>query len=165
MASSLVVAAVLIGSADVLTKFHMVHIRLGQLSDEARLFELARAFPTPTPPGIDVFAIVLRAKLADPSSHLSVAQHEGSLIGYVAGYSHTTFYAGGSTAWVDELLVDAAFRGRGIGRSLMDAFEAWAGSQSCKLVSLATRGAGPFYERLGYTSSAEYYKKYLNDRV
>jgi GNAT superfamily N-acetyltransferase len=139
----------------------MVHIRVGQLSDEAGLFELARAFPTPTPPDVDMFAIALRAKLADPSSDLAVAEHEGSLIGYVAGYSHPTFYAGGSTAWVDELLVDATFRGRGIGRRLMDAFEAWAGSHACTLVSLATRNAGPFYQRLGYASKAEYYKKYL----
>jgi GNAT superfamily N-acetyltransferase len=142
----------------------MVHIRVGQLSDEAGLFELARAFPTPTPPDVDVFAIALRAKLADRSSYLAVAEHEGSLIGYVAGYSHPTFYASGSTAWVDELLVDARFRGQGIGRSLMDAFEAWAGSHACTLVSLATRGAGPFYQRLGYASKAEYYKKYLGDR-
>lgn len=145
----------------------MVHIRVGRLSDEAQLLKLARAFPTPTPPDVDVFASALRAKLADPSSYLAVAEHEGSLIGYVAGYSHPTFYAGGRTAWVDELLVDATFRGRGIGRSLMDAFEAWAGGQACTLVSLATRGAGPFYERLGYRSKAEYYKKYLavKDRV
>jgi GNAT superfamily N-acetyltransferase len=139
----------------------MVHIRVGRLSDEAKLFELARAFPTPTPPDVDMFAIALRAKLADPSSYLAVAEREGSLIGYVAGYSHPTFYAGGSTAWVDELLVDATFRGRGIGRRLMEAFEAWARSHACALVSLATSGAGPFYQRLGYASTAEYYKKYL----
>ena len=62
------------------------------------------------------------------------------------------------------MLVDATFRGRGIGRRLMDAFEAWAGGHACTLVSLATRGTGPFYQRLGYASKADYYKKYLGDR-
>ena len=39
----------------------MVHIRVARLSDEAKLFELARAFPTPTPPDVDMFAVALRA--------------------------------------------------------------------------------------------------------
>lgn len=139
----------------------MIHVRPGTLSDATSLFELVRAFPTPTPPDADAFARALRAKLDDPSSYLGVAEREGTLVGYVAGYAHPTFYAGGNTAWVDELLVDDSFRGQGIGRALMDAFEAWAAGLGCTLVSLATRGAGPFYQRLGYTSKAEYYKKYL----
>ena len=62
---------------------------------------------------------------------------------------------------VDELFVTSEYRERGIGRQLMGAFEAWALGRGCILVSLATRGAGPFYERLGYAATAEYFKKYL----
>ncbi len=57
--------------------------------------------------------------------------------------------------------MNAAFRKRGVGRQLMEAFEAWAASRECTLVSLATRAAGPFYERLGYAAGAEYFKKVL----
>jgi GNAT superfamily N-acetyltransferase len=70
-------------------------------------------------------------------------------------------YAGGRTAWVDELLVIESLRGRGIGRQLMDAFEQWAQDRRCVLVSLATRGAAAFYEHRGYASPAGYYKKYF----
>ena len=49
-------------------------------------------------------------------------------------------------------------RGRGIGRLLMGAFEDWARSRDSVLVSLATRGAAAFYEHLGYSSKAAYYK-------
>ena len=77
------------------------------------------------------------------------------------GTATVTFYAGGQTAWVDELLVIEALRGTGIGRELMDAFEQWAADRQSVLVSLATRGAATFYEHRGYTSKAGYYKKYL----
>ncbi len=139
----------------------MSEIRPVRLGDETKLFELVRAFPTPTPPDGDVFASALRTKLADRSSFVAVAEKNGSLVGYVAGYAHVTFYAGGSTAWVDELLVDGPYRGQGVGRRLIDAFETWALGLDCKLIALATSGAGPFYAALGYSTKAEYYKKYL----
>jgi hypothetical protein len=43
----------------------------------------------------------------------------------------------------------------------MAAFEACAAADGCKLVSLATASAGPFYLKLGYETNAGYYKKYL----
>ena len=91
-------------------------------------------------------AAALNAKLPDPFSCLFVAEHQERLVGYVSGYCHATFYAGGPTAWVDELLVSEPLRGTGIGRQLMDAFERWAQHRQCVLVSLATRGAAAFYE-------------------
>jgi GNAT superfamily N-acetyltransferase len=92
-------------------------------------------------------------------ARLLIAEHESQLVGYVSGYCHSTFYAGGPTAWVDELLVIEPLRGTGIGRQLMDAFEQWANDRQSVLVSLATRGAAAFYEHRGYTSKAGYYKK------
>ena len=106
---------------------------------------------TPTPPSAEQFLRALNAKLPDPSSCLFVAEHEGQLVGYVSRYCHPTFYAGGPTAWVDELLVSEPRRRTGIGRQLMDAFEQWAQDRRCVLVSLATRGAVAFYERRGYS--------------
>ncbi len=88
-----------------------------------------------------------------------MAEHERRLVGYVSGYCHATLYAGGPTAWVDELLVIESLRGTGIGRQLVDAFEQWAKDRQSVLVSLATRGAAAFYEKRGYTSQAGYYKK------
>jgi len=139
-----------------------MRIRPAELVDGSRLFELVGAFPTPTPPDLATFSAALQAKLPDPSSYVGLAELDGRLIGYVSGYCHPTFYAGGYTAWVDELLVESGFRGRGVGRNLMDAFEAWAAARQCRLVSLATSGATGFYEHLGYRSKAGYFKKYLD---
>ncbi|NNE77943.1 MAG: GNAT family N-acetyltransferase [Pricia sp.] len=43
----------------------------------------------------------------------------------------------------------------------MSEFERTAKSNKCVLVALATSKANPFYEKLGYVSTASYYKKYL----
>jgi len=143
----------------------MAFIRPAAASDAGRLFDLVRAFPTPTPTTAEQFSESLRVKLPDPSSCVLVAEHEGRLVGYAAGYVHATFYAGGPTAWVDELLVVESLRGQGIGRRLMDAFEEWARAAGSVLISLATRGAATFYEHRGYASTAGYYKKYLAGEV
>lgn len=139
----------------------MATIRPAAASDATLLFQLVRMFPTPTPPSSEQFSRTLDVKLPDPSSCLLVAEREGRLVGYVSGYCHPTFYAGGPTAWVDELLVIEPLRGTGIGRQLMDAFEQWAKDRHSVLVSLATRGAAAFYEHRGYTSNAGYYKTYF----
>ena len=139
----------------------MVHIRRARSDDEASLLGLVRLFPTPTPTADVAYRAAFEEKVTSANSFLAIAEQSATLVGYVSGYCHPTFYAGGNTAWVDELFVLEPFRQLGTGRGLMNAFEIWATQRSCKLVSLATAGAGAFYERLGYTTKAGYYKKYL----
>lgn len=144
-----------------MSKADSVHVRLAQTSDETPLLELVRLFPTPDPPPGAAYTTAFHQKLTDENSFLAVAEHSSTLVGYVSGYCHPTFYARGPTAWIDELFVIEQFRQLGIGRALMNAFELWATQRGCKLVSLATARAGTFYERLGYATKAGYYKKYL----
>ncbi|HEX6993952.1 MAG TPA: GNAT family N-acetyltransferase [Gammaproteobacteria bacterium] len=100
-------------------------------------------------------------KLQDPCSYLLVAEDETGLASYVSGYCHAAFYAGGNTAWIDEIFVKEERRGEGIGRLLMAALETRAAEDGCTLVALATAGAAPFYSKIGYESKAGYFKKYL----
>jgi GNAT superfamily N-acetyltransferase len=137
-------------------------VRPVRSEDASPLFLLTSQFPTPPPCSEDVFSRLLEAKLQDPGACVLVAEHEGKLIGYVSGSARTAFYAGGLTAWVDEILVLPELRREGIGSQLMEAFEAWAGVLNCRSVALATRGAAPFYEHLGYATTAGYFKKYLS---
>ena len=138
-------------------------VRKATHGDERQLFALARSFPTPTPPEFSAFRHAFESMLADLSSALFVAEVEGKVVGYLSGYRHVTFYAGGYVAWVDEIFVSAHAREMGIGTSLMENFEAWAAQRDCRLVGLATGGAAAFYEKLGYASKAGYYKKYLRE--
>lgn len=138
-------------------------IRPARASDADALFELARLFPTPTPPTRSQFDAGLAARLHDSAAITLVASVADRLAGYVAGYWHATFYAGGPVAWVDELFVEPSARGRGIGQRLMAAFEGQARASGCVLAGLATAGAAAFYENQGYRSRAGYYKKYLEE--
>ena len=137
-------------------------VRSVRREDQSSLFVLASQFPTPTPCSHEVFCSLLEAKLQDPTACVIVAEQEGQLIGYVSGSARTAFYVGGTTAWVDEILVLPEGRRQGVGTRLMEAFEAWAGCHDCRSVALATRSAGPFYEHLGYVTTAGYFKKYLD---
>lgn len=140
----------------------MTEIRLAARGDEASLLELVQAFPTLTPISASDYSQMLCQKLSDPSSFVAVATSGTKLVGYVSGYRHSAFYAAGESAWVDEILVLDSARRTGIGRLLMKAFEAWAKDSGCKLTSLATAGAADFYGKLGYTTKAGYFKKYVS---
>ncbi|HMN44531.1 MAG TPA: GNAT family N-acetyltransferase [Povalibacter sp.] len=139
----------------------MIRIRTPEPTDSQALIGLIQQFPTPTPSSVARLTEILVRKLGDPASYVLVAENEEGLIGYVSGCRRTAFYAGGDTAWVDEILVSPSHRGRDIGSLLMEEFERRAAADGCRLISLATAGAGPFYSGRGYETKAGYYKKYL----
>ena len=101
-------------------------VRKATRQDEWELFALARSFPTPNPPEFSAFRHAFESMLADLSAVLFVAEVDGQVVGYLAGYRHITFYASGYAAWVDEVFVSAHAREMGIGKSLMENFETWA---------------------------------------
>lgn len=130
-------------------------------ADSGALFDLVKQFPTPTKIDRETFETTFSALLRDENAYVAVAELDAELVGYVSGYSHRAFYANGSTAWVDEILVRESLRGRGVGRHLMETFKQWAESRGCALVALASHGATEFYRALGYQDTARYFKKYL----
>ena len=125
------------------------------------MLTLATAFATSFEVDPAAFKTGFAAVVDAPGACLLVAEALGAVIGYVLGFVHPTFYANGPVAWVEEITVDAALRGQGTGRRLMEAFEGWAGERDARLVALATRRAAPFYLALGYTASAAYFRKLL----
>jgi len=101
------------------------------------------------------------ALLASDGACLLLAADGDEHLGYLLGFEHLTFYAGGPVAWVEEVFVCGRHRDAGVGRALMSGFEQWAAARDCALVALATRRAAPFYLALGYEESAVYYRKVL----
>jgi GNAT superfamily N-acetyltransferase len=123
--------------------------------------ELAQSFPFERA----AFDRSFPAVLADDQACLLVAaQEEGPCLGYVLGFTHLTFYAGGPVAWVEEILVRPQDRRQRVGEELMAAFGEWAAMRGCALVALATRRAAPFYQALGYEESAVYFRQVLRDQ-
>jgi GNAT superfamily N-acetyltransferase len=136
-------------------------VRAARPADEADVAALAAGLAQSFPFSGVAFAASYPALLADPGACLLVAADGPRTAGYLLGFAHLTFYAGGPAAWVEEVAVHAADRGRGAGAALMSAFERWAAGHGCALVALATRRAAPFYRAIGYEESAAYFRKLL----
>jgi GNAT superfamily N-acetyltransferase len=138
----------------------VTHIRLAGPEDASVLLDLAKELATSFAVDDACFHQSLLALFSDQSAYLAVAE-EQVVVGYILGFDHTTFYANGRVAWVEEIMVRQEQRRSGIGRLLMQSFEAWARSRNSKLIALATRRAASFYAALGYEDSATYFRKVL----
>ncbi|MBD3922162.1 GNAT family N-acetyltransferase [Paenibacillus sp. PR3] len=138
-----------------------IELRAATLEDQHELFELASQLATSYAVNREPFAIAYRSLVVDPNVDLIVAVSKTKIIGYVLAFHHLTFYANGMVSWVEEIFVQEAYRRQNIGNQLMQEAEARAQKRGSKLVALATRRAGHFYQAIGYEESATYYKKLL----
>ena len=138
-------------------------IRKAGLDDADALFALVLDFATSFKPEEQPFLFSLGSLLKDDAVHLDVAELRGQVVGYCLGSDHYAFYANGRVSWVEEIMVRTELRRNGIGRALMESFEAWAAKRGLRLIGLATRRAASFYQALGYENSAVFFRKVLKD--
>lgn len=135
--------------------------------DLAAITALVHELATSFVPDDDRVAAAVARVLTDMSGgdaaalRLTVAETAGRVVGYCLAATHPTLHANGDAVWVEELVVHEPYRGGGVGSALMADVEEWAARRGTVVVALATRRAGPFYARLGYTESAAYLRKVL----
>ena len=94
-----------------------------------------------------------------------VAEDEGAVIGFASVMAVDVIHVDPPAAMLVALVVAEARRGRGVGRMLAEAAEAWARAHGADRLTLASgharRGAHAFYERIGYEHTARRYAKLL----
>ena len=104
-----------------------------------------------TRPWNDPEADLRRAVAGSTSAVLAAIGNDGSLLA-TAMVGHD-----GHRGWVYYLAVDSAARGRGLGRRMMEACEAWVQSRGVPKIQLMVRATNKaavgFYERLGYADA------------
>jgi GNAT superfamily N-acetyltransferase len=93
--------------------------------------------------------------LAEPERcAVLLAERRGAVAGMVTAQLVVSTAEGAPSALVEDMIVDEAERGRGVGRALLEAIEAWAaGRGATRLQLLADRENAPalrFYERMGW---------------
>lgn len=97
--------------------------------------------------------------LADPNSHVFVAEHDDSVIGYAASIhgmhaEAPAHWAAERTAYLSKLYVDEAQRGAGLARRLLDAALATARADRCAALWLGVNDdnarARAFYAKSGF---------------
>ncbi len=97
--------------------------------------------------------------LADENRPVFVAEREGEVVGYafciIKQIENDNILRDMKTLYVDDLCVDSAARGAGIGRALMDFVTEHARTLGCYNITLnvwaQNEGAVGFYEKLGLT--------------
>lgn len=139
----------------------VIRIKPADYDERDAVFELAKALATSYVVELPAFTLSFERILADDKAVLLVAKQGVKPVGYCLGTLHTTFYANGDIAWLEELYVLPEFRRTGVGEKLVNAFERWSQQHHAKLITLATRRADAFYLSIGYQQSAHYFKKQL----
>jgi GNAT superfamily N-acetyltransferase len=101
--------------------------------------------------------IGLTLLMADRRAAVLVAVWGGAVVGMVTGQLVVSTAEGGLSALVEDLVVDAPRRKKGVGRALLAAIEGWAESRGAtRLQLLADRENAPalaFYEREGWRTT------------
>lgn len=145
-----------------------ITIRRGQAEDAAALFALARQYQTGREPiGRDEFMVALDNVLRhrdQETNVLFVAERAGAVVGYSLMTVSRLLHAPGLTAHLQEIVVDSAARGHGIGDRLMQANEHYCMGRGVRQLSASTARIGSFYNHRGFEPVGEHYRKVLELR-
>ena len=134
-----------------------MEIRRAQAADANAVFAMLERFAMSYDPDRDAFAPSFAAMIDSQDVALLVAEDGGTLAGYVTAVGFATLFANGRVVQVEELFVEEARRGAGVGRALVAAVVDWARRCDAVEVTVPTRRAGAYYEQLGFERTAEYY--------
>lgn len=118
--------------------------------------QLSSSSPPPGRPGLEQI-------VADPNTALFVARVDGAIVGSLtlAFYRIPT----GLKAWIEDVVVDGAARGHGVGEALNRAALDEARRRGAKDVSLTSRptreAANRLYQRIGFEARATNVYRYV----
>jgi len=141
----------------------MTIIRTATISDVAAMAALLSELGYPAPP--DAVSLRLHRLASDPRALVLVAEKDGRVVGVATAHAISVIHDDPDVAWLTSLVVDGSAQGRGIGRQLVEAVEAWARSRGCVRLSVTTNrdrnDAHTFYERVGFEWTSRRYSKRL----
>jgi N-acetylglutamate synthase-like GNAT family acetyltransferase len=137
-----------------------VSVRYATATDEAALLGLVGKLGHAVPLDADAFASSFVVALADfPRTLIHVAEVDGKVTGYALTTISTLLYSNGPSAQLQEIAVDDSRQTQGVGTALVRAVEADCQQHGVTQLTVASRRAGGFYDRLGYTQQAEYMRR------
>lgn len=140
-----------------------LRIRAAEHPDADRIFALLEQFAVSYTPDRASFERHFPLLLESGHTVFLVAESHESVVGYALAFHLLTFYANGPITELQELMVDPAYRGQGIGMQLVEAAADEARSHGSVEMTAPTRRAGYFYKKLGFEETAGYFKRRLSE--
>jgi len=135
-------------------------IRFATESDGPRVLDLVARLGHAVPVDAEAFSQAFPAVLADyPRSMLHVAEVDGVVAGYALTTINPLLCTNGPSAQLQEIVVDEDMQTSGVGTALVRAVEKACEEGGVTQLTVASRRAGGFYDRLGYTQQAEYMRR------
>lgn len=139
----------------------MTTIRPARLDDGAMIFALLGQLEQSYTPQRDEFDAAFESFLhGDPAATVLVAVDDAEVVrGYALVTITRLLYTNGSSAQLQELVVDDAVKGTGVGSALLEATERECQARGVAQLTVPSRRAAGFYERLGYRSTVDFLKR------
>lgn len=138
-------------------------VREARPGDEDAIFGLVQQLGHAFPPERAAFDATIAAYFAGehPSVLLYVVEDEAGIRGYALSTIVPLLSTNGLAAQLQEIVVAADARGKDYGTALVKAVEAECERRGVTQLTVASRRAGGFYDRLGFHESAEYMRRFL----
>lgn len=139
-------------------------IREARPGDEDDLFRLVSQLGHAFPPARAAYDATIASYFAGehPSVLLLVSERDdGALQGYALTTIVPLLATNGPSAQLQELVVATDARGLDVGTALVRAVEAECERRGVTQLTVASRRAGGFYDRLGFHESAEYMRRFF----
>ena len=143
----------------------MIHIRRCRVEDFDVVILLLRQLWADKSIHPDLLRPIFESALASESNTYLCATFKSRVIGFGSCTLKDNLWPEGRLAYVDELVVDSGFRGKGIGAQMLEQLVRFARDNGCcriELVSAFYRGESHvFYERQGFARRAFVFSKVL----
>ena len=137
---------------------NVIETRRAGSEDIRQIWLLLNQFAASYSPDERVFKSTFERLIESESVTFLVIEVDGAVLGYLLAFDLLTMFANGPIFNLVELVVDESYRGHGLGKRLVFDALALAWVRGCVEAVVPTRRAGKFYEKLGFSKSAEYLK-------
>jgi GNAT superfamily N-acetyltransferase len=136
-------------------------IRVARAGDEDGVFALVQQLGHAIAPERAAYDATIASYLSgeQPTAVLFVAEEPEGLLGYALMTVVPLLSTNGPSAQLQEIVVDQQARGRDLGTALVRAVEEECERRGVTQLTVASRRAGGFYDRLGFHESAEYMRR------
>lgn len=138
-------------------------VREARAGDEDAIFRLVEELGHAFSPDRVAFDTTIASYLAgeQPTVLLYVVDDGDGVRGYALTTIVPLLSTNGPSAQLQEIVVAADARGHDYGTQLVQAVQAECESRGVTQLTVASRRAGGFYDRLGFHESAEYMRRFF----